>query len=282
MSTENQTNHSQSVLTQSFRSLWKRFLSFTLDWAIVYYFLHASMYLYLVFWGSLTITGWNYYKNDAYTAFFNPLRLDSWMWWLVLGGTLLLVVLLRDFGRSLGQRAFGFALQGREHSSVNAIQRLTRTIVFPISMLWAPFQLIARWVISSIRKQPPRAKLLHDHVSRSSIRTYIHPSGVPRKRIWFTQWGWIALALLALTLFLGWIIIDANIGVLITRTNEARRVFLDIATPDFSHFAVPDSEFYQRAYPQMFSIINLMVLTILMALAATLIGALFAFPLSFL
>ena len=282
MSTENETNHSQSVLTQSFRSLWKRFLSFTLDWAIVYYFLHASMYLYLVFWGSLTITGWNYYKNDAYTAFFNPLRLDSWMWWLVLGGTLLLVVLLRDFGRSLGQRAFGFALQGREHSSVNAIQRLTRTIVFPISMLWAPFQLIARWVISSIRKQPPRAKLLHDHVSRSSIRTYIHPSGVPRKRIWFTQWGWIALALLALTLFLGWIIIDANIGVLITRTNEARRVFLDIATPDFSHFAVPDSVFYQRAYPQMFSIINLMVLTILMALAATLIGALFAFPLSFL
>ena len=59
-------------------------------------------------------------------------------------------------------------------------------------------------------------------------------------------------------------------------------MFLDIATPDFLHFTVPDPVFYQRAYPQMFSIINLMVLTVLMALAATLIGALFAFPLSFL
>ncbi|MCK4961615.1 MAG: phosphonate ABC transporter, permease protein PhnE, partial [Anaerolineales bacterium] len=141
-----------------------------------------------------------------------------------------------------------------------------------------PFQLLA----SALRKRPPRRGLLHDYASNSSVRAYIHPSGLPRKRIWFTQWGWITIALLALTIFLGWVIIDANIGVLISRTDEARRVFLDIATPDFSHFTVPDPVFYQRAYPQMFSIINLMVLTVLMALAATLIGAFFAFPLSFL
>jgi len=253
-----------------------------MDGAVVYYFLHASMYLYLVFWGSQTISGWNYYKNDAYTAFFNPLRLDSWMWWLIFGGTFLLVVLLRCFGRSLGQRAFGFSLQGYECGSVNAIQRLTRVIVFPVSMLLAPVQLIAQLITSAIHKQSSKGTLLHDHASRSSIRTYIHPSGVPRKRIWTTQWGWISIALLALTLFLGWVIIDADIGVLVTRTDEARRVFLDIATPDFSHFTIPDSVFYQRAYPQMFSIVNLMVLTVLMALAATLIGAFFAFPLSFL
>ena len=276
MSAKNSGDRSQSV--PSFRSLWKRFLGFMMDWAILYYFLHASMYLYLVFWGSQTITGWNYYKNDAYTAFFNPLRLDSWMWWPVLGGTLLFVVLLRNFGRTLGQRAFGFSLQGYEHGPARAVQRLTRVIVFPISVLFSPFQLLA----SALRKRPPRRGLLHDYASNSSIRTYIHPSGLPRKRIWLTQWGWIAIALLALTIFLGWVIIDANIGVLISRTDEARRVFLDIATPDFSHFTDPDPVFYQRAYPQMFSIINLMVLTVLMALAATLIGAFFAFPLSFL
>ncbi|MCK5245481.1 phosphonate ABC transporter, permease protein PhnE, partial [Candidatus Bipolaricaulota bacterium] len=191
---------------------------------------------------------------------------------------MLLVVLLRSFGRSLGQRAFGFSLQGVERSFVNAIQRSTRVIVFPISILFSPFQLLT----SVIRRRPPGRGLLHDHVSGSSIRTYIHPSGLPKKRIWFTQWGWIAIALLSLTIFLGWVIIDANLGVLINRTDEARRVFMDIATPDFSHFAVPDPVFYQRAYPQMFSIINLMVLTVLMALAATLIGAFFAFPLSFL
>ena len=278
MSVKNSGDRSQSVPVPSCPSLWKRFLGFMMDWAILYYFLHASMYLYLVFWGSQTIAGWNYYKNDAYTAFFNPLRLDSWMWILVLGGTLLFVVFLRSFGRTLGQRAFGFSLQGYEHGSARAIQRLTRVIVFPISVLFSPFQLLA----SAIRKRPPRRGLLHDYASNSSIRTYIHPAGLPRKRIWFTQWGWIAIALLALTIFLGWVIIDANIGVLISRTGEARRVFLDIATPDFSHFTVPDPVFYQRAYPQMFSIINLMVLTVLMALAATLIGALFAFPLSFL
>ena len=277
MSAKDVGDRSQSV-PSSFRSLRKRFLGFMMDWAIVYYFLHAAMYLYLVFWGSQTIAGWNYYKNDAYTAFFNPLRLDPWMWWLVLGGTLLFVVLLRSFGRTLGQRAFGFSLQGYEHGSVRAVQRLTRVIVFPISILFSPFQLLA----SALRKRPPRRGLLHDRASGSSIQTYIHPSGVPRKRIWFTQWGWIAIALLALTIFLGWVIIDANIGILIGRTDEARRVFLDIATPDFSHFTVPDTVFYQRAYPQMFSIVNLMVLTVLMALAATLIGAFFAFPLSFL
>lgn len=276
MSAKNSGDHSQSV--PSFRSLWKRSLSFMMDWAILYYFLHASMYLYLVFWGSQTIAGWNYYKNDAYTAFFNPLRLDSWMWWPILGGALLSVVLFRSFGRTLGQRAFGFSLQGYEHGSARAVQRLTRVIVFPISVLFSPFQLLA----SALRKRLPRRGLLHDYASNSSVRTYIHPSGLPRKRIWFTQWGWIAIALLALTIFLGWVIIDANIGVLISRTDEARRVFLDIATPDFSHFTVPDPVFYQRAYPQMFSIINLMVLTVLMALAATLIGAFFAFPLSFL
>jgi phosphonate transport system permease protein len=249
-----------------------------MDWAVVYYFLHASMYLYLVFWGSQTIAGWNYYKNDAYTAFFNPLRLDSWMWWLVLGGTLLLVVLLRSFGRSLGQRAFGFALQGKEHRRVHVGQRLIRILVLPLSILLIPFQ----WIVSGVRRHSLAIDLLHDRASRASIRTYIHPAGLPRKRIWFTQWGWIAIALLALTLFLGWVIIDANLGVLINRTDQARRVFLDIATPDFSHFTIPDPVFYQRAYPQMFSIVNLMVLTVLMALAATLIGAFFAFPLSFL
>jgi len=276
MSAKNSGDRSQSV--PSFRSLWKRSLGFMMDWAILYYFLHASMYLYLVFWGSQTIAGWNYYKNDAYTAFFNPLRLDSWMWWPILGGVLLFVVLFRSFGRTLGQRAFGFSLQGHEHGSARAVQRLTRVIVFPISVLFSPFQLLA----SALRKRPPRRGLLHDYASNSSVRAYIHPSGLPRKRIWFTQWGWIAIALLTLTIFLGWVIIDANIGVLISRTDQARRVFLDIATPDFSHFTVPDPVFYQRAYPQMFSIINLMVLTVLMALAATLIGAFFAFPLSFL
>ncbi|MCK5586179.1 RDD family protein, partial [Candidatus Bipolaricaulota bacterium] len=174
MSAKNSGNRWQYA-PSSFRSLWKRFLGFMLDWSIVYYFLHASMYLYLVFWGSQTIAGWNYYKNDAYAAFFNPLRLDSWMWWLVLGGTLLLVVLLRSFGRSLGQRAFGFSLQGVERSFVNAIQRSTRVIVFPISILFSPFQLLT----SVIRKRPPGRGLLHDHVSGSSIRIYIHPSGLP-------------------------------------------------------------------------------------------------------
>ena len=261
-----------------FRSFWKRSLSFALDYAVVYYFLHAAMYLYLVFWGSLSIAGWNYYKNDAYTAFFNPLRLDSWMWWMVFGGVLLLVVLLRSFGRSLGQRAFGFSLQGYESAPVGLLQRATRVLLFPFSAILAPFQLIA----FGVGRKGDGLGLLHDRASRSSIRKYIHPSGKPRKRIWFTQWGWITIALLCLTLFLGWILIDANIGVLINRTEEARRVFLEIATPDFKHFMTPDPVFFQRAYPQMFSILNLMVMTVLMALAATLIGAVFAFPLSFL
>jgi phosphonate transport system permease protein len=157
-------------------------------------------------------------------------------------------------------------------------QRLIRILVFPVSVLYAPFQLVA----AALSRQLHGVVLLHDRASRSSVRTYVHPTGVPRRRVWQTQWGWVSLALLGITLFLGWILIEADLGALFSRTEEARRVFLNIVRPDFTHFTKPDPTFYQRAYPQMFSIVNLMVVTVLMALAATLLGAVFALPLSFL
>jgi len=276
MSTKATTTNPEDALTDA-RKLRKRALGFALDWAIVYYFLHASMYLYLVFWGSQTIRGWNWYKNDPYTAFFNPLRLPSWGWWLILFGTLGVVVLIRTFGRSLGQRAFGLSLQARS-GSVNLVKRCIRILVWPMGVILAPIQL----AIPALRHGVFTHGLLHDRISGTSIRHYVHPSGTPYKRFWKTQWGIVAVALLSLTLFLGWIIIDADLGILIGRVDEARNVFLEIVHPDFTHFTTPDPIFYQRAYPQMFSIVNLMLLTVLMALAATILGAAFAFPLSFL
>ena len=263
---------------QEVRALRKRGIGFLLDWIVVYYFLHASMYLYLVFWGSQTIAGWNWYKNDPYAAFLNPLRLPSWGWWIVLGGTLTLVVLMRTFGRSLGQRAFGYALQAAPGRAPSALQKLVRLALWPIAIVATPLQLF----VSTFRRGTFARGLVHDLASHTAVRRYFHPPEVPRKRSWTTQWGVVAVALLALTIFMGSIIIDANIGVLVRRTDQARRVFLDIVRPDFTHFTTPDPVFYQRAYPQMFSIVNLMVLTVLMALAATLLGGVFAFPLSFL
>jgi phosphonate transport system permease protein len=272
------TPESHAPRRTSVHTLRNRVIGFALDAAIVYYVLHASMYLYLVFYGSQSIAGFNYYRNNPYTAFFNPLKLSSLYWWIILGGTLLAVILLRTLGRSLGQRVFGLSLQSDAHQRVKVQQRLVRILLFPISVLIAPAQL----AVAAFSRRLQGVVLLHDRVSQSTIRTYVHPTGVPQRRIWQTQWGWISLALLALTLFLGWILIEANLGALFSRTEEARRVFLNIVRPDFTHFTMPEPTFYQRAYPQMFSIVNLMVVTILMALAATILGAVFALPLSFL
>lgn len=266
------------VLPTDGRTLLKRSSGFLIDWACLYYFLHAAMYLHLVYVGSYTIAGWNYYKNDPYTAFFNPLQLTAGQWLLAALGTFALAMVLRTFGRSLGERAFGMKLQSPDGRQVGIIQRLIRLLALPASVVVSPLLYVGWRMMGRDSSFRP----LHDVLSGTSVCRYRHPAGVPRPKLWMTQWGILTFVLLALTIFLGWILIDANLGVLVRRADQARGVFLDITRPDFRHFTEPDPVFYQRRYPQMFSIVNLMVLTVLMALAATLLGGLIAFPLSFL
>ncbi len=100
------------------------------------------------------------------------------------------------------------------------------------------------------------------------------------KPFWKTQWGVMAVFLLALTVALGWHIVKIDPEALIHPSPRAREMLSEIFPPDFRHFRVPDPAFELRGLP--YSILDLMVLTIFMALLATVLGAAVALPLSFL
>lgn len=260
---------------------WTRTLGFLLDWGTLYYFLHGSMYLYLAIWGSRSLKLYNYYKHRHDVAFFNPLQLEAWQWWLILGGTLFLTVLIRTFGRSLGQRAFRFSLQSTGDRSVSIANRLARVALWPAGVLASPIQALVTWATRRTGSQ----RLLHDRLSRTTIKLYVRPAHTPRKKIWKTQWGWVVAALLVITFVLGWVIIDASFGSLLSPSEETRRQVLGFIHPDFAHLTTPEPALTQNRSAmeaQKFSIVNLMVITMLMALVATILGALLAFPLSFL
>ena len=259
----------------------RRSLSFLLDWAIIYYFLHSSMYLYLAIWGKRSLPLYRYYKLNHDVAFFNPLQLEAWHWWLILGGTLLLTLLIRTLGRSLGQRALGLALQSQAERRIPFRSRLLHIALWPIATLAAPFQ----WLVPSARTRALTRGLIHDRVSQSTVSTYIHPADTPRRPIWKTQWGWVTLGLLVITFVLGWIIVDITPEALFNPSSETTRQLQGFVNPDFSHLTTPEPGLTEQVSPeeaQKLTIVNLMVITILMALIATIVGALFAFPLSFL
>jgi len=259
----------------------RRVLGFLLDLGIVYYFIHGSMYLYLAVWGRKTLALYSYFKLQHDYAFFNPLKLVAWQWWLILAGTILLVILLRTFGRSLGQRATRFALQSVVGDRISLRQRVVRILLLPFSVVATPFQLL----LPATRRQVATHGPLHDALSKTSVGLYIKPSDQPRRPIWKTQWGWVVLALLGITFFLGWVIIDAEPEALLSPSEETRRQISGFLRPDFTHLMTPEPALTQNTpevEKQKISILNLMVITILMALIATILGAILAFPLSFL
>jgi len=95
-------------------------------------------------------------------------------------------------------------------------------------------------------------------------------------RHWFkTSSGIMTFVLIAITLCVGWLLVDVDLQNLIRRAPFMGRTLGRLVDPDFSTFAVADPILRD-------SIGSAMVETIFMALMATLLGFLFAFPLSFL
>ncbi len=160
-------------------------------------------------------------------------------------------------------------------------QRFIRVLLWPIGAVAAPIQVI----VSRVMRRPDWLRLLHDRGSRTSIQTYVRPDDTPHKRARETQWGWTAAGLLLITFVLGWVIIDASFGSLLSPSEETQRQILGFIHPNFAHLTTPEPALTQNLparEAQKYSIVNLMVITMLMALVATLLGALVAFPLSFL
>ncbi len=237
-------------------ALRRRASSFFLDWMIWGYVAYAVMYLLNKYWWTVPLE-----------RFYSTLTLPSWGWPLAIVGTLEMAVWSRNLGRSLGLKTFGFEIWGADGSPPTLGQRVRRALLWHISVL--PLG-IGFWL------SPGRP--WHDRAADTVVQRATQLA--ERRRAFMSQWGLMSLFLIGITIWLGWLIIKIDIGVLFRRGDEGLRIWREMLHPDFRYFAVPDPVFELRSLP--FSILDMAVVTLFMALLATILGAMFAFPLSFL
>ncbi len=116
-------------------------------------------------------------------------------------------------------------------------------------------------------------------VDRAAKSVVCRPSdlellGRPR-RWWQTSWGLIALLLVVTTVYVGALTTHVSVGTLIRRASSTGYFWQRLATPDFQYFLSPDPDLGD-------TMLNAIIQTIFMSLMATVLGVVFAFPLSFL
>jgi phosphonate transport system permease protein len=99
---------------------------------------------------------------------------------------------------------------------------------------------------------------------------------VKKPRSWYlTNCGVMAIILIGLTFWLGWLTTQIDLRILVDRAPKSAYLWHDLVHPDFAHLIAPDPDLKA-------SILDGMLESIFMALLATAFGGLIAFPLSFL
>jgi len=248
------------------RSLFTRAFSFFIDWAVWGYVSYAVMYFLNYYWYTQMAEHW-----------YDTLTLPVWGWIVTVVATLELTVACRSFGHSLGCHSFGFQLRSLQGGPVSLRQRFSRYLKWHASVLLVG---IGFW---GNVKTP-----WHDRSSQLTLSTKKEreTQGAdnqyqPRPKHFFaTQWGAIAILLIAITIFLGYLIVEVDFPVLAERAHHAGNLWKQILDPDFRYLTSSDPDFELRRLS--FSIVDQVVITLFMTLIATLLGTLLAFPLSFL
>lgn len=234
----------------------QRFISLCIDWIVWGYVAYGVMYFL------------NYYWYTVYVDWWGTLTLPAWGWPLAVLGTLEMAGLSRALGRSLGKRALGLNLvtaDGEDKPTLG--QRVRRFLLWNVTLPVLPILVVLGW------------PLPHENASKTKLVPVPRDLVIKGRKAIFTQWGLMALFLVGFTVWLGWLITDINVPVLVNRAPAAGRIWAQLVSPDFQYFIEPDPVFALRGLT--YSILNLMVVTIFMALLATVIGALFALPVSF-
>ncbi|MFO8033588.1 MAG: phosphonate ABC transporter, permease protein PhnE [Candidatus Bipolaricaulota bacterium] len=234
----------------------KRVLSFLVDWIVWGYVAYGIMYLL------------NHYWYTVHVDWYGTLTLPPWGWPLAILGTMELAVWSRALGWSLGLRALGMGVTDAEGNRPKLAQRILRGLSWHLGILSVPVTMWSR-----------RGRLGHDRLTRTQVGPMAKRSADVAGRAWRTQWCVVAVFLIAFTVLLGWLIIGVNIPVLVRRAPEAGRIWGQLVSPDFEYLFHPDPVFARRGLS--YSIFDLVVVTIFMALLATVLGGMAAFPLSF-
>lgn len=245
-------------------------MSFLLDWAIWGYVAYAVMFFLNYYWFTHLRGHW-----------YDTLTLPTWGWALTVAATFELALVCRTFGRSIGLRSFGFELVSGDGGRVGVLRRVARLVLWHVSVLplgagfWGRGQ--APWhdraLGISLRVASRRVKGQNESSAPDGAQR-------PAKRALTTQWGILGLLLGLLTLWLGWLVVQGNLSALVRRAGKAGDLFRQIASPDFRYLIHEDPVFELRR--GVFSILDLMVSTLLMTLLSTAVGTAIAFPLSFL
>ncbi len=266
----------------------KHFLSFFLDWAIWGYVAYVIVYLL------------NYYWYTVYISWYGKLTLPNWAWPWAIIGTLEPALLCRAFGHSLGAQLFGLILARPDHSPAPLTARFLYFMGLNFSVfasggafyggIWLGKGL-AMWSASSSGVFPwvfacvlgGGALLLFVSV----FPWYEKIAGIklvplPEREEWRappppwyrTNWGIMKLMFILVTIILGWYVTGASIKSL-TRLGVTSYLWKDFATPNFVYLFHLDPWLNE-------SIVGGLVESIFMAFLATTLGAIIAFPLSFL
>jgi len=264
------------------RQLRRRSFSFFLDWLVWGYVAYGVVYLLTKYWWEVPLA-----------RFLTPIPIPAWGWPLVILGTLETAVWSRALGRSLGLRAFGLALNAPANNRPSLRAKLRRGLLWHLNFTPLGFFYLVR-----------EGKFIQD--VKSGLEVGPPPDLYPGSRSspLRDQWAWTALLVVVLTLWVGWLVVEADLGTLIARWDKAGQIYwgkvrydlryflrptelplprvtsTGLLKPDFRYLLVPDPAFELRRLSA--SILDLMVVTVFMALLATVLGVVLAFPLSFL
>lgn len=238
----------------------RRFLSFLVDWL-------AWAYL---FYGAFSL----HYMYTSPTLMWRPEEkfilppLDALGWALAVLVTVELALLCRAFGLSLGLRALGLALirDGSERKVGSRITFPQRVLYFLASQL----NVVSLGIGVLARPRWPW------HEKLAGVRLGAETRTEPRRRPWYlTNYGLMALLVAGLTLALGWRVVGLELRALVRDVGKPIRMWRGLTNPDFTYLVQPEPGVGD-------SVIGALVESLLMALVATVAGALCAFPLSFL
>lgn len=248
-----------------FGALKTRFGAFFVDWALWGFVAYEIVFLLNRYW---------------YTEihFYGRLTVPSWGWPIVILGTLELAAIGHAFAQSIGLSLFGLRVLTQDYQYPTRAQRLRRYLWWHISLLSLPVTLF-----SSDRKN----KLLHDKMSSTGmfrVKDVKEEMPVVAPRSWYkTYRGAVAIFLIVLTVWVGWLVTQISISALIERAPRSAYMWKALVTPDFTHMFTPDPELAVNANPDLpASIFAGLLQSLFMALLATALGGIIAFPLSFL
>ena len=176
--------------------------------------------------------------------------------WVLAAVVVEATLLWETFGTSVAMKASGVVLGSRGGRPARPGERLLRFAAWHVSFLPAVGLLASLW--------DPDHLTWHDRLSGTSLTK---DESQPRVRWYRTSWGIVTLLALLLTLVAGFLITKINLRALFTGASHSAVIVRNLVRPDWSLLSKG---------------LGLLMVTLFMALMATLFGIAVSTPLSFL